>query len=54
MTKTKLNRWTMMNARTGKLVHSRSYTSREYARRVKRFSAVPYKIFDTFTGRIVR
>lgn len=54
MTKTKLNRWTLMNARTGKLVKSRSYKSREDARFVKRVSYTQYKIWDKVTGRVVR
>ena len=54
MTKTKLNRWTLMNARTGKLVKSRSYKTRDTARFVKNIHGNTYKIFDTVTGQVVR
>lgn len=55
MTKTK-NRWTLMNAKTGKLVKTLSFRTRDDARFVKsiRGGASKYNIFDTVTGQVVR
>lgn len=51
MTKTN-KRWTLMNAKTGKLLRSRSYATRDTARFFKSFGN--YKIWDNVTGRVVR
>lgn len=45
-------RWTLMNAKTGKLLKTRSYSARSTARFFKKDG--DYQIFDTWTGRIVR
>lgn len=45
-------RWTLMNAKTGKLLKTRSYTTRDAARFFKSFG--DYKIFDNVTGRVIR
>ena len=53
MTKT-FKRWTLMNAKTGKLVKSQSFFTRDEARFIKSVSSLPYKIFDNVTGTVVR